>query len=393
MSVDALEHYQSRLSSLITKVESFYSRIHEMVEERKEALLKHLLDLQNSWKVASENLLTDIDSMLCELRESSTELLFTKSVTDCEENICLSFQNYFELCYPDSLPTFVTNSELELEIERLGRIDCVSTPQYTNKIYSQQSISQMGAANNAVLAVRAVKFDSEEELMYVADGGNRRIQVFSGEGDHLFNFGTGILSSPWGLCTKLSGKVLVSDEYANVVFCFEKWGNLLSKRSTGDWTPLGIDAYPEDGEIFISDFSNNRIVILDSKLKLISSFGTDFLSTPSDVQVKKDKVFVLDNSQLCVHTFSRPDYTHVTRVIEHTAGSNFFSVDSMNNIILSHTVSHCLHIYNNAGEFIHRIGWFGEKRGKLVFPTGVDCNNDWRIIVFSSKRNGPIQIF
>ncbi|KAI6654563.1 hypothetical protein LOD99_959 [Oopsacas minuta] len=395
MASNDLEHFQSRISTLIARVESFYSHIHDIVE-RKETLLIQLQELQNSWKVNSEKILNEIDSKLSNLRESSSKL-FTNNLIDAEENICLSFQKYFQLCYPNFLPTLVHNSELE--VEYLGSINYESVAQYRNKIYPQQSISKIGSGIDDVMGVRAVKFDSEdgEERVYVADAGNHRIQVFSVNGEYLFNFGVDILSSPWGLCTKLPGRVLVSDDIVNAVYCFNKSGRILTEKkgddNTIDWNPLGIDACPDSSEIFIADSKHNRIVILDINFYIISYFCSDSLSSPRDVHVNRDKVFVLDKSQYCVHTFSRPDYLHLTQVIQYTSGTDFFSIDSRSNIILSVTVSHCIHIYTTTGEFIHRIGWFGEKRGKLVFPTGVDCTKDWRIVVISSRLNGPIQVY
>ena len=400
MSLKGLQHVQSRLSDLTDRIDSYFCRIHELVEERKVALLKRLQELEKSWRIRSDKLMSEIFSKLSHLQHSDSNSIISKPVADCEEEVFLSFQNYFELCYPSSLPTFVPNPRIERELEYLGSIDTEQTPQYCVKIFPQQSTSGIGCGREQVVGVRAVKFESEdgEERVYVADAGNHRIQVFScRDGRHMFSFGSDLLSSPWGLCTRMSGRVLVSDDTSNAVYCFAKLGSLISQTGgegiTGGWTPLGLDTFPGDTDIFVCDSKHNQIVVLDSDLRQVSSFGADALSLPRDIQVQRDEIFVLDTSQLCVHTFSRPIYLETRRVIHYTPGVDFFSVDTGGSILLSMSSSHCVQIYNTCGEFVHLIGWFGQKRGKLVFPTGLDCNKEWRIAVSSSRLNGPIQLF
>ena len=400
MSLSGLQHIQSRLSYLTDRVDAYFSRIHELVEERKIALLSRLQELEKSWRISSEKLMSEVLSKMNDLRDFDSKFLFSKSMTKCEEEIFSSFQNYFDLCYPSSLPTFVPNPRIERELEYLCNICTELAPQYPIKTFPKHSISRIGSASEEVVGVRAVKFDSEngEERVFVADAGNHRIQVFSCEnGRHLFSFGLGLLSSPWGLCTRLPGRVLVSDETANAVYCFTKLGSLISQTAgegvTGEWTPLGLDVHPENKEIFVCDSKHNRVIILDLELCPVSSFGAAALSSPRDIQARGEEVFVLDTSQLCVHTFSRPIYLETRRVIGYTPGVDFLCIDVRGGIMLSVTSSHCISIYNSCGEFINSIGWFGQKRGRLVFPMGLDCDADWRIAVFSSRHSGPIQLF
>ena len=75
-----------------------------------------------------------------------------------------------------------------------------------------------------------------------------------------------------------------------------KYGNgeLEFNYSTG----LTIDE--SNGNIYVSDYNNNRIQILTQDFRFISQFGKDTLQEPLDVKLSKEYIFVLDGSNPCL---------------------------------------------------------------------------------------------
>ena len=59
------------------------------------------------------------------------------------------------------------------------------------------------------LNARGLAIDNPNRLIYIADGGNGRIQVVSFAGNFLMRFGQGILSPPYGIAVT-AGNIFVT---------------------------------------------------------------------------------------------------------------------------------------------------------------------------------------
>ena len=109
-----------------------------------------------------------------------------------------------------------------------------------------------------------VKFDTSG-LMYIADHGNRRVQVMNSRGDFLRTFGEGKLRGPSGL--HIADKyVYVSDYVAHCVVVYETSGEFVTSfgrrgQNKGEFDSPRCITSCTDGFIYICDFTNNRIQI------------------------------------------------------------------------------------------------------------------------------------
>ena len=68
--------------------------------------------------------------------------------------------------------------------------------------------------------------------------------------------------------------------------------------------PRGISIDRIRNEVFIADFSNSRIQVLNTEGEYIRSFGTDYLKEPNGICVSQDGVFVTDMARDCLLKFS-----------------------------------------------------------------------------------------
>jgi len=155
----------------------------------------------------------------------------------------------------------------------------------------------------------------ENGNVYVADFYHHQIQKFDAQGRFLESFGrhgfvwAGKLNYPTDVAVTSDNNLLIADAYNNRIQkmnfkgkFLKKWGGLLGfgipwsgrgyfKVVTG----IGMDS---DGNIYATDFYNNRVQKLSSKGKVLTVFGNKGETTlhyPTDVVVAPDSsIWVVD---------------------------------------------------------------------------------------------------
>lgn len=126
-----------------------------------------------------------------------------------------------------------------------------------------------------------------QNRIIVADKDNHRVQIFSSIGRFILKFGSygrglGEFQYPWDVATNTSGHIIVSDTRNHRVQMFTAYGHFITKFSFDDIpgpsglktniTPRGV-CYDSNGDIFVTDFENHRIMKLDGNLRRVSWSG------------------------------------------------------------------------------------------------------------------------
>ena len=76
-------------------------------------------------------------------------------------------------------------------------------------------------------------------------------------------------------------------------------------RRNGEFmNPRGIAIDGNTNDIFIADYNNTRIQVLNTEGEYLRSFGTDHLKEPRGICVSQDGVFVTDRARDCLLRFS-----------------------------------------------------------------------------------------
>ncbi|KAI6655642.1 hypothetical protein LOD99_11380 [Oopsacas minuta] len=153
--------------------------------------------------------------------------------------------------------------------------------------------------------------------------------------------------------------------------------------------PWGITIDEFNGDVYICDESNNRIQILSENLHYKSQFGKDILTKPLDIKLNRDNIFILDESNPCLHIFNR----HLVlqkNIISRGKGQQvispwFFFLDNSDNILISDYGSNSIHIFNSKYECIQAIS--------IPNPRGITVDDKDRIIVVSKASKNCLQIF
>jgi NHL repeat len=114
-----------------------------------------------------------------------------------------------------------------------------------------------------------VALDSSDRL-FVADYGDDRIDVFSPKGAFLFAFGAGKLNNPAGLALD-SSTLYVADAGNDRVDAFTDAGAFLS--SFGPISSPRDVIVGRDGNLYVADFGNERVDVFTEQGAFVRSFG------------------------------------------------------------------------------------------------------------------------
>ena len=157
---------------------------------------------------------------------------------------------------------------------------------------------------------KGLALDEPNQLIYIADYFNNRIQVVSFTGKFLKRFGQGILKSPWGIAVT-EDNVFVTDIRLHALLQFGKKDYKLVRRTGTYGVGEGQLNYPfgictdYNGDVYVAESSNHRVSVFSKDLNFLKHLGTQQLETPRDVKVTPNSVVVLDCSPNCIHFFSR----------------------------------------------------------------------------------------
>ncbi len=195
--------------------------------------------------------------------------------------------------------------------------------------------------------------------VYVTDSGNDRIQYFTPTGSFLGKWGSpgsgnGQFESPRDVAIASNGNVYVV-EWGYRVQYFTATGSFLGKwgsKGSGNGqfsAPQGIGIAP-NGEVYVADASpNNRVSVFTASGGFLRHIGVGVLSETWDVGIK-EKVFVSENGRSLVHYFAL------------------------------------------TGKHLGSFGGYGSGNGKFVYPEGLAISKSQRIYV-ADTANNRVQYF
>ena len=154
--------------------------------------------------------------------------------------------------------------------------------------------------------------------------------------------------------------------------------------------PYGLAINELNGDIYICDYFNNRVQVADGKLIFRDQFGNNILKKPRDVKLSKECIFVLDESNPCLHLFS---HNLVLRrsVISRGLGLQvvnplFFFIDQTDTILISDHEYSSIIIFNSQFRMTHIIPTSKN-------PTGIAVDRGGRVIVVTQAVKSCFQIF
>ena len=241
--------------------------------------------------------------------------------------------------------------------------------------------------------------DPTTNYLYICDQGNNRVQVFNKSFEFLFQF-SDKMNVPSSICISRN-KVYVTQFRSNLLTVYSPDGKCLQsvggkgKNHLEFDEPRGLDISTELNRIYIAEYGNDRIHCIHLDLSF-HSFIDDIFGA-LDVQLTPEEIVLLSSRNICVSIYS---YSHrlIREMIPHgntclLKSCSRFILDNCSNILITNSKSHCVCVYSNCGEFLHKFGKEGDQKGDFIEPAGITISPQGRILVASDNPNHPIQIF
>ena len=233
----------------------------------------------------------------------------------------------------------------------------------------------------------------------VADRENKRVQVFSSAGRYLGEFGQEgqsheKLSRPAAVAYLDADHILVVDLDLNKVFLFKENGEFVKRLNPSQYqSPFGISVN-RDNHVIVCDTKSKKVLVLspDGNTLLQSFQAPDCTTAPSYVVQNEDKFFVSYPDSHCIKVFDAAG-NYVRDIGRRGPGHgqlnnpNGVAIDKFNNLVVADWGNHRLQIFTPEGEFVSAIGGKGTELGQFSYPPGVAVSREGQLYVTDSANH------
>ena len=376
VAYDSIAHFDR----VAAQIELTFNQLIAQLIGRKEALLRKVLQLREDFhnkESARKEAIQELEKAQQHLRQLSLKANLNIPI---HQQASQAYEQGMQgLATPTKLPNlsfhFPTRDRFVSMIEEFGEVS-----EGVNHVGKKEPIltaGKEGRDDGEFYGARGLALDEVDQVIYIADMFNNRVQMFSFQAKFIKKFGENVLKGPWGI-TLTEDHILVTDISLHSLLRFDKktlqLTDKVGKEGKLNW-PCGV-AVDTNGDVYIVEEDNNRVSIFSKQLQFLFCFGQGKLDHPHDVKLTAESVAVLDWSEKCVHFFSRNGdllsscVTHESKqecIVYHPC---FFCLDKDGNFIISDHAQNQIKIVSSSGELIHSIGSTMYPQGVAISETG-----------------------
>lgn len=227
------------------------------------------------------------------------------------------------------------------------------------------------------------------------------------------------LNDPEGIDVTPQGKIVIADTGNNRILIWNDSGEPVTSYGSfgtrADWKnppqfnhPTAVFVHPASGQYYVSDTLNYRVVVLDEKGLVVSSFGTQGQGNGQfnlPRTIAKDhfgNIWVLDtgNSRIEIFsglgqfastwgTFGDPTSNTLTAMMNLPLG---MAVNNIDQALVADTGNFRFQVFNAGGVPVTLQGWFGDGPDQFKEPAGVEITPDGMIAV-TDGTSGRVEFF
>ena len=392
------DSYVTHLNKIRDKISSEFNTIIKYLKERETKLLREV-DAYLSAYESYKSLVAKLDAKKITIER--TKALHQLDLLTISPKRPFQLNENFEYPDPPGLINFTCeNSDLLIEVSKLGGIAerATGVVNYKSKTKALISVCERGEAPEQLNGAYGVAIDVKTGNIYIADQWNNCVKVFGANAEFLFKIkhmdGDGVMNYPAGVA--ICGNRLLVSQSNNCILNFDLDGTFRSKigkyikGGLESIEPLGISFDLSNENIYICDNCNDRILVVTKFLIFKTQFGGEDLKHPLDIKLSPDFIYVLDESDPCVHLFDF-DYNLKQSVVSRGPGRqvrnpfNLF-IDISDHVLVSDSDSKCVTVFNAKFELIHKIP-------VSECPMGVAVDNQSRVVVVCQDVSDCLQIF
>ena len=401
------EHYPApsqTIDPLELTINSHFDRIIGKVNARRFEILTELREKREESRARDtqrEEMISEIAAMKSQvesgLKENPLKQMQQKMINEMEKEL----GKLKMTPQKKELQFSIDSISVEQAIEEIGKISEVVRVNY-DAFQPVVTVAKKGSGPGELDGPEGVAVEERSGNIFVAEFSNSRVSVFSQTGEYIKSFGTELFKNPWGIAIQ-NDNLYVSD-VNHKVFYFKipdmKLMQQVGKKGSGNLefncpSQLFIS---QVGDVYVCDEFNNRIHVLNSKLKFKIILKHDSMTRPVDIKLTEELMYVLSRADNpCFHVFTLTG-DKIRSIL--SRGENlqlikpwFFCIDMNANIVVSDCGDHSIKIFTPEGEFLYRIGRQGLEKGMLSNPSGICFTKEWSLIYVSNNKNFGLQIF
>ena len=396
----------AQFDRVATQIMDMFEPLIRQLIERRDALLRELQELKDYYYTKETNRkAARVELLATQQHFQELSLKVNENKEYHQQATDIYKERIQQLETPTKLPlpflSCPTLNELRTAIAEFGEVkECKLD--YSLKKQPVLAVGKTGSNDNELNRATGLALDEVNQLIYIADRRNKRIQVVSFEGKFLKRFGQDILKEPCGIAVT-EDNVFVTDWDLHALLQFRKKDCKLVRRTGTKGAGEGQLDVPRglcsdyNGDVYVADCRNNRVSVFSKQLQFMKCLGTQQLKTPFDVKVTPNSLVILDWSPNCIHFFSRSGDLLSSCVTQGEDGMVyepfFFCLDTAGNILIADFERHDVKILSPSGHLIHEIGKEGHGRGEFSYPCGICVSELGTIFVISWNENFALQSF
>ena len=389
-----------------TAIKNTFNLLIEQLITRRDALLTKLQTMKEDFVTKETTRRAAMEELERVIRQMKEESIKVNVNLETHEKAIQVYRDQMERHQtPTKLPqpffSCPTLYHLQTQIADFGDVTEWELD-YSLKKQPVLAVGKKGKANNELYHPRGIAFDEPNQLIYISDCGNSRIQVVSFAGKFSKRFGQEILQFPFGIAVT-EDNVFVTDSDLHALLQFSKKDYKLVRRTGTKGGGEGQLDYPSgicidyNEDVYVADYRNSRVSVFSKNLNFLKHLFTQLLRYPCDVKVTPNSVVVLDQSPNCINFFSRNGALLRSCVTLGEGGMvknpQFFCLDLAGNILITDYYRDNIKILSPSGQLMHTIGKEGHGRGELYGPDGICFSQTGTIFVVSRSDNFGLQSF
>jgi sugar lactone lactonase YvrE len=222
----------------------------------------------------------------------------------------------------------------------------------------------------------------KDGTVYVADLGNKRVQVLSAEGKFVREITAGKepFKQIFDLAIATNGDLLTLDSERAAIERFDASGKMIASfgSNLGMYFPRGLALDAQDN-IYIADTGGGRALKLSQTGEIVFGYGgkgngRGELAEPTGIAVTKDgTVFVADptNKKLLLFKADGALITEVTIEGSSSVNAPKLAANPDGTVLMSVPEPHLIRRYDATGKPMAQFGGFGQEPGRFRLPTNI----------------------